>query len=497
MWLTQLLERNRLCFGEQVALVDARRLLTWAELVQRIECLAARLATLGVRHGDRVALLSRDRIEVLEAYFALGRLGALFVPMDHTLVPGEIAEIAAHAKVAGIIGEAVLLDRLDGVECWRVSFSELEYEPTDGDSSTASATEPDVRSDDPAAILYTSATGGHPKGVVVDHRSIKDIALGWLAVAAPAEPVVLLACCPLFHGTVVLTLAYLAAGATVLIPDSDATPKELVAVARRHRATHLWLAPETLRSVVDHLGTHTDGTLPDSLTEILYGAAPMPVALYAAAARAIGCGFRQVYGMTEAGGPFATLSPAEHPDPTGTLPDSLPAGRVIPGMSVRVAGPSGHPLAAGQSGEILVRGDGRMRGYWRDPAATADAFVSGWLRTGDLGHVDESGFLHLRGRLTEMIIRNGRNVYPAEIERVLRRHPAVADAAVVKRADAAEGEVPLAFVVPVRDATVTCGDILDHLTSEMAEHKIPWDIQIIDELPRSASGKVQKRLLTA
>ncbi|WP_225838957.1 class I adenylate-forming enzyme family protein [Streptomyces sp. NK08204] len=508
MWLTQLLERNRQCFGDRVALADARRSLTWAELAHRAEALSVTLGALGVRHGDRVAVLSRDRVEVLETYFALGRIGALFVPVDPALVPGEVAEITEHAKVAGIIGESELLERLDtapgtaGPDApWRLSFDDSRHRDAATTSPAAAPAsageEPVVRADDPVAVLYTSATAGHPKGVVVDHRSVKDIALGWLAVAAPPAEAVLVTCCPLFHGTVVLTLAHLAAGTTVVIPGSDAPPKDIVASAQQHRATHLWLVPETLRALLDHLGTHEDAALPDSLTEVLYGAAPMPVGLYAAAARTLGCGFRQVYGLTEAGGPFVTLAPAEHPDPHGDLPDALPVGRVIPGMSVRIADDAGRPLPTGERGEILVRGDGRMRGYWRDPAATDEALVTGWLRTGDIGHLDETGCLHLLDRKTDLIIRNGRNVYPAEIERVLRRHPAVADTAVVGVADPVEGEVPLALVVLAPGAQVSRDDIMSHLAARTAAYKTPKDVQIVETLPRNSAGKVQKRLITA
>jgi acyl-CoA synthetase (AMP-forming)/AMP-acid ligase II len=496
MWLTQLLERNRRSLGDRVALADARRSLTWSELALRVESLSLRLAARGVRHGDRIAVLSHDRVEVVETYFALGHLGALFVPLDPQMVAGEIAEITDHAKVAGVVGERSCLERCgtgDG-RLWRLPFDEPDF--AGPAIPPGRSTEPDVRADDPLAILYTSATTGHPKGVVVDHRSVKDITLGWLSVAAPPEGSVLVNCCPLFHGSVVLTLAHLAAGATVVLPGPR--PADVVAAARRHQATHLWLTPETLRAVVGRLTSHPGVPLPDSLTEVLYGAAPMPVDLYAAARRVMTCGFRQVYGVTEAGGPFVTLAPDEHPHADRPLPDALPLGRVIPGMSVRVADDSGRLCPTGRIGEIQVRGDGRMRGYWRDPAATAAASVGGWLRTGDLGYLDDRGRLHLVDRLTDLIIRNGRNVYPAEIERILLRHPAVVDAAVVGVADPAEGEVPLAHVVLGSSrGEVTSEQIISHLQQEMAAFKIPHDVRLITALPRNSTGKVQKRLLVA
>lgn len=496
MWLTQLLERNRQCFGGRVALADARRSLTWEELARRVDAVAGRLGAHGVQRGDRVAVLSTDRSEVMETYFALGRLGAVFVPLDPGLVAGEIGEIVAHAKVTGIIGERDRLEhagRRPGTDCWQLAFEDTLFQ--DGDDEGEPVSEPHVRSDDPVAILYTSATGGHPKGVVVDHRSIKDISLGWLAAAPLPADGVLVTSGPLYHGTVVLAFAHLAAGSALVIAGSR--PKDIVTMARRYRGTHLWLVPETLRGVADLLGAHPDQTLPDSLTEILYGAAPLPVELYARAASAIGCGFRQVYGLTEAGGPIVTLGPDAHPDPSGEMPEALPVGRVIPGMSVRIADRDGRPLPTGHTGEILVRGDGRMRGYWRDPAATAAATVAGWLRTGDLGRLDADGRLHLVDRLTDLIIRNGRNVYPAEIERVLRRHPAVADAAVIPVADGDEGEVPLALVVLAAGATAGRAEIFAYLTERMAAYKTPKDLKIIQELPRNSTGKVQKKLLAA
>ncbi|MEV7414886.1 AMP-binding protein [Streptomyces sp. NPDC089919] len=503
MWLTQLLERNRQCSGGRLALADARRTLTWEQLAARVEALAGYLGTHGVRRGDRVAVLSRDRAEVVETYFALGHLGAVFVPVDPGLVAGEVAEIVAHAKVTGLVGEADLLERAGGAGAgvWRLAFEDAPFTAAAGPDAAGAdggAGEPQVRSDDPLAILYTSATGGHPKGVVVDHRSVKDISLGWLAATAPPAGTVLVTSGPLFHGTVVLALAHLAAGAALVVAGSR--PADVLAAAERHRATHLWLVPERLRALVDHLAAHPGERLAPSVTEVLYGAAPLPVELYARAARALGCGFRQVYGLTEAGGPIVTLGPAEHPDPAGELPEALPAGRVIPGMSLRIGDAEGRPLPAGHTGEILVRGDGRMRGYWRDPAATAAASVRGWLRTGDLGRLDEEGRLHLVDRLTDLIIRGGRNVYPAEIERVLRRHPAVADAAVVAVPDAEEGEVPLALVVLEADAAGGAGgagELLGYLFERMAAYKVPADLQVIDELPRNSTGKVQRRLLTA
>ena len=476
MWLTQLLDRNRQCFGDRLAVVDERGSLTWAQLARRVHNLAAGLAERGVRPGQRVAVLSEDRTEVVETYLALGRLGAVFVPLNHGLVSREVAEIADRARLAAV-GPAE-----------RLAFEDPAYQAMADRDRPGPL--PDVQVDDLVTILYTSATEGWPKGAVSDHRALKAIALGWLAVAGPAEGAVLLSCCPLYHGSVVLSFAYLAAGATlVLLPHP--TPARVLDALRRHAATHVWLVPETLRGLLDIGGL---GGLPQ-LREILYGAAPMPIDVYARAARTTTAGFRQVYGSTEVGGPFVTLGPAEHPSPDGPLPDALPAGRVIPGMSVRAVDRAGRTLPAGQVGELCARGDGLMRGYWNDPGATAKATVDGWVRTGDLGLVDERGYVHLLDRCTDLVIRNGQNVYPAEIERVLRRHPGVQDA-VVTRAQAEDGaEALVAFVVAAAHDRPSPADLEAHLAADLADYKRPQEVRFLDSLPRGATGKVRRRLL--
>ncbi|HST67094.1 MAG TPA: AMP-binding protein [Mycobacteriales bacterium] len=485
MWLTQLVDHNRQCRADRLAVVDDRGGRTWRELARRVDNLAAGLAGWGVRPGDRVAVLSADRTEVVETYLALGRLGALFVPLNHGLVPREVAEIAGHARLSAILGERHLLDRLgDSAPARRIAFTDAAY----GRLAETDRTEPlpDVQADDLAAILYTSATTGWPKGAVADHRALKDIALGWLAVAGPVEDAVLVSSCPLYHGSVVLSLAYLAAGATLVLV-ADPTPARVLHALREHRATHVWLVPEMLRGITGGLGD-----LPH-LREILYGAAPLPVEVYAEAARTTTAGFRQVYGVTEVGGPFVTLSPAEHPAPDGPLPEVLPAGRVVPGMSVQIVDPDGEPLPAGGVGELCARGDGVMRGYWNDPGATAAVTVDGWVRTGDLGRLDEDGYLHLLGRKTDMIIRAGHNVYPAEIERVLRRHPGVRDVVVVGR-PAGDTEAPVAFVVPA-ERRPGLAELHAYLAETLADYKRPREVRFLDELPRTETGKIRRRLL--
>ncbi|MFC0597660.1 class I adenylate-forming enzyme family protein [Streptomyces palmae] len=487
MWLTQLVERNHQCFPDRTALVDEHRSVSWAEFRERTEQLAGGLAGLGIRQGDRVAVLSLDRIEVMETYFALARLGALFVPLNHSLTPAEVTGIVQRTGAIAVIGESVLLERHPELPVrLRIAVDSGRFATLGQDPGPAL---PDIPDHAPAAILHTSATTGQAKGVTVDHTSFRAIALGWLSVARPTEDMVLVNCCPLYHGSLVVSLTYLAAGATVVLLPGF-TPQTALAAIEAHQATHIWLVPQMLRFLLQ--ARSLAATDVSTLREVLYGAAPMPPDIYAAATARLGCGFRQVYGMTEVGGPFVTLGPDEHPA-ADAVPEVIPSGRVIPGMSVRALGLDGREVAPGAIGEICVRGPGLMRGYWDDEAATAEITVDGWIRTGDLGFIDRDGRIHLVDRSKDLIIRAGQNVYPSEIERALRGHPAVRDAAVVGVPDEDYGEVPLAYVVA--EDGVGEAELLRHAAAWLAPYKRPRRIEFIDQVPRNPAGKIVKKLL--
>ncbi|MER7974664.1 MULTISPECIES: AMP-binding protein [unclassified Streptomyces] len=494
MWLTQLLERNRQCFPERTALVDEERSVTWAEFHDRTAELARGLAESGIEHGDRVAVLSKDRIEVLESYFALARLGALFVPLNHSLTVPEVAGIVERVGAVAVIGESELLDRhttLPASVRIRLALDKPEFEAL---GTVAAERElPAVADTDPIAVLHTSATTGQAKGVTVDSGSFRAIALGWLVMARPTDDIVMVNCCPLYHGSMVVSLTYLAAGATVVLTPGF-TPQRALAAVEEHSATHMWLVPQMLRFMLQAKSSHRTDL--SSLREILYGAAPMPLDVYAEAVERLGCGFRQVYGMTEVGGPFVTLGPDEHPLP-GDVTARIPCGRVVPGMSARAVDGAGRELPRGEIGEMVVRGPGLMQGYWNDPAATEEIRLDGWVRTGDLGFMDEEGRIHLVDRSKDLIIRAGQNVYPSEIERALMAHPAVRDAAVVGMPDADYGEVPLAYVVLESGTEAGAPELLRHTSTLLAPYKRPRRIEFIEQVPRNPAGKIIKKLLRA
>ena len=241
------------------------------------------------------------------------------------------------------------------------------------------------------AILLTSATTGRPKAVVQTHRAMMQMSLGWLAAVGAEPDTVLLNLNPLSHGSIQVTVNYLAAGATVVLLRSF-TPQGALAEIERSRVTHVWLVPQMLRFLLKTRAL--GGTDTSSLREVLHGAAPISAALLREAGERLPCRFRNVYGMTEMGGPFATVSTGElAPDA-----DSWPGGRGIPGLLVQVQDAAGAELPVREIGEVCVRGPGMMREYWEDPEATAAAVRHGWLRTGDLGWMDEHGYVYLVDR---------------------------------------------------------------------------------------------------
>lgn len=484
-WMAQIVARGRQRHGERIAIVDGPRNVTYTELDRRTTNLAAELMAMGVRRGQRVAVVSHNRLEVLETYFALGKLGGTAVPVHYGLTRDELAVIVDSCEVAAAVGEVELLAGLTD----RLGTPVLTYDSSDYRQATAGelrVLRGEIADDELMFILHTSATTGPPKGACVDHHSLRTIATGYLADARPDPDVVFLHCGPLSHGAVVIPLSYMAAGATVVLMRLF-SPLDCLASIDRVHATHLFVVPEMLRFLLQ-----AQGSLPRSLAslrEIIYAAAPMPRPLLLEARARFGCDFRQIYGITEGGGPIATLSPAEHDYTPG--PVRAPAasvGRAI--MGVTIGSPGGLPPDG--VGELWVRGAGVMRGYWRDPSSTAEAMRDGWVRTGDLGVVDEQGYIHLTGRVKDVIIRGGQKVFPAEVERVLAGHPAVRDACVVGVPSEEWGEVPLAYVVAAEPAVGFVASLRELVRENLAAYKRPVGFEIVSELPRNSIGKVAR-----
>lgn len=494
MWLSHVVRRNRMVRPDALAVADDRRRMTWREFEERTDSLATALLARGLRKGQRVVVCSRNRAEVLELFVAAGKSGIVVCPVNPALQEPEIEYIARNVDAAGVFAEAEALARLDAAfgGGWRVDLDTEEYERL--------ATHPAgplvlPRQDDVFAILQTSATTGHPKGVVITNRSISACYTAMAAEAGFGPDDVMLNPCPLFHGSMVVGLALMAAGGA-LVAQREFTPQRFLADVSAYRATRAFLVPSMVHFLLR--AKAFDGTDLSSLTELMYGGSPISEPLLREALERFSCRFRNVYGITEGGGPIASaVFDRSDLDSTAAGTGELllrSSGRMLPGCHIEIQDDDGAPLPPGEVGEVCVRGDGMMMLYWRDTTATAGAVRDGWLCTGDLGYATADGHLHLVDRRSDLIIRGGQNVYPAEIERVLRAQPGVEDVAVVAAPSTEWGEVPVAFVVAGEPAPTTAA-LMRTCLSNLASYKRPTAIRFVEQIPRSAAGKILRRIL--
>ncbi|WEV28001.1 AMP-binding protein [Streptomyces sp. 71268] len=497
--MAHFVRRHRQQRPDALAVVAGARELTWRELDARTDALASALLDRGVRRGERIAVSSPNRAEVLELYVAAAKAGVIVCPVNHTFPGPEVAYAIDTVEPVGVFAERSVLDRHGEVfgDGWRVTLGSPAYEAM---ATGPVRVLPLPRQDDIHAILHTSATTGRAKGVTVTHRSLSACYTGMAAELGFGPHDVMVHPCPLFHGSVVIGLALLAAGGTLVL-EPGFTPERFLADVARHRATRAFLVPAMVRAVLREASFDAAGLA--TLTEVMCGGAPIPDEVLREALERLPCPVRNVYGITEGGGPVAAMlfdraqvtGGAGVADATAEL-RLRSAGRMLPGCHIEVHDRAGHRVPPGEIGELCVRGDGRMLGYWGEEAATAEVLRDGWLRTGDAAYADPDGYLYLVDRLRDVIDRGGRHVYPAEVERVLAAQPGVADVAVVGEACAEWGEVPVAFVA-VAEPAPSASTLLAACVAELAGYKRPARVVFVPEVPRSTAGKVLRRVLRA
>ncbi|MDQ2958070.1 MAG: AMP-binding protein [Actinomycetota bacterium] len=490
MWFTHFLQRQRQRQPDALALADEKRQLTWTELDDRTEALACGLLARGAEPGDRIAVCSRNRLEVVEVYLAAAKAGLIVCPINPTFPAPEVQHIMGNVSPIGVLGDGATLQRLGSAfgTGWQLTLGEDEYEQL---CATPGRLARIAKQDDIFAIVHTSATTGRAKGVALSNRAV---AAGYTAVVADfslTSEDVLLYPCPLFHGSMIVSLALLAAGGTLVI-QSDFTPQRFLANIERFRPTLTFVVPSMVHFTMQ--AKAFDTTDLSSLRELIFGGSPMPEPLLAETLDRFGIPVRSSYGLSEAG-PIASARylPTGYRDAEPSDPP-LCSGRMHPGCHIEVLDSAGNRLPYGEDGEICVRNDGSMSQYWQDEVATAAAFQDGWLRTGDLGHMDPTGRLYLVARRGDVILRGGQNVYPAEIERVLLDQPGVADAAVVAAPSAEWGQVPVAFVVAGQDVP-SAVSLLAGCAGQLGSYKRPAEIRFVAEIPRNAGGKILRAAL--
>lgn len=458
----------------QVALRCSGRTWTYAQLDQDVDAWASRLASFGVRRGDRVALLAPNRAEWPAIVFATWRLGAVLVPLNARLTAAELSPQVEKVRAALVLADATLASHVAGAR----ELEEVAALPGDGRVDAIQAGDGELR-----AILFTSGTTGRSKAAALTAGNFRANARASAANIGGERTDAWLAVLPLFHIGGLVTVSRCAAYGCTLVLQPRFDAGEVNGSIDREGITHTSLVPTGLARVLAERGARR---FPSSLRAVLIGGGPVPGDLLARA-RELGAPVLQTYGLTEASSQVTTERPTDA--------DGTTAGPPLPGLEVRIVDAQGVPVPADRVGELEVRGPTVMAGYDEDPVATREALRDGWLKTKDLGALDGRGRLRVFSRRTDLIVTGGENVYPAEVEAVLLSLPGVRDAAVGAIDDTQWGQVPGAAVVlegPFDQDALERG-----CRARLAGFKVPRRFVRVGELPRNAGGKVDRAALRA
>jgi fatty-acyl-CoA synthase len=491
--------RSALAYPEAIAVVEGDRRLTYRELYSRTQQLASALAAAGIRPGDRVAMLSRNSLAALECHFGVAMAGAVLVMLNIRLQPAEIATILNHSGAKLLLGESHLLDP---VRPLRPQIKKLERIESDYEQFLAtgaalfSAIDPEENGI--YSINYTSGTTGMPKGVMYTHRGGYLNALGQIVEHGLTHGSVYLWTLPMFHcNGWCFTWAVTAAGARhICLADVD--PGRAVDLILKEGVTHLCGAPVVLLSLTEYC--RKQGIkFQQGLKIVTAGAPPTPAVIRAA--EEMGANVAHVYGLTETYGPHTicawqnewnNLPLAER----ATLRARQGVPYVIAGTNARVVDKNMNDVPAdGMTlGEVVMRGNNVMLGYFQDEKATEASFAGGWFHSGDLAVMHPNRYIELRDRSKDIIISGGENISSVEVEKVLCEHPAVLEAAVIGVSDPKWGETPQAHVVLREGQGASAQELIDFCRSRLAHFKCPKHV-VFGSLPKTATGKIQKNVL--
>jgi acyl-CoA synthetase (AMP-forming)/AMP-acid ligase II len=462
---------------EAPCLADDTTALTNAGFLRTVRAAAAVLRGHGVGPGDVVAVMLPNRVELVVTLFAAWRLGAAVTPINPALTAGEVAHqlTDSGATVLVTVDGAPVDDRVRSLGLADLAGGEADSE------------EPHVDPSALALLIYTSGTTGKPKGVMLDHANLDAMCRMSVDALGVGEPDHCLLVLPLFHvnGIVVSVLTPLLAGGRTTIAGRFA-PEDFLAAVERVRPTYFSAVP-TIYALLTAL---PDDVRPDtsSVRVAICGAAPMPAELIGRFEDRFGIPLVEGYGLSE-GTCASTVNPVDGVRKPGTV------GLPFPGQQLAILGPDGERVTDGSAGEVLIHGPNVMRGYLGRPEETARTVVDGWLHTGDIGRLDDDGYLVLVDRVKDMIIRGGENIYPKEIENALYAHADVLEAAVVGEAHPTLGEVPVAYVALRPGAGATADDLLEHCRALLSRYKWPTRLTLLDSLPKNPVGKIDKPTL--
>jgi fatty-acyl-CoA synthase len=489
------LERSAQVWAERPAVRDGDRTWTYAEHQDRVRRGAGMLRDeLGLEPGDRIATLLPNVAPMLELHYAVPGSGGVLVPFNTRLARDEYGHLLEHSGARALVADRSLEGSVPPDTAARVVFTD-EYEQLLEDAEPRDLDRPD----DERALLsinYTSGTTGRPKGVMTTHRGAYLHALGVVAEAGLTPRSSYLWTLPMFHcNGWAYPWAVTAMGALhVCLPKVEAAP--IWRALREEGVTHLCAAPTVLTTIVR---ADEAEPLPEPAQLFVGGAPPAPALLSRAAA--LNIHVTHLYGLTETYGPIAVCAwnpdwDAEPEERQAELRARQGVGTVV-SERMRVVDEQMHDVPAdGETlGEVVMRGDNVMAGYYRDPEATAEAFAGGWFHSGDLGVVHPDGYIELRDRKKDVIISGGENIATIEVEQALAAHDAVAEAAVVAAPDEQWGEIPVAFITIAGGETPEPEELQDFVRERIARFKVPKRIVVVDELPKTGTGKIQKFVL--
>jgi long-chain acyl-CoA synthetase len=492
---------------DQVALRYGETSRTYAEFYERVLALGGSLRARGLKHGDRVAFALANQPAIPEILYGCFAAGLTVVPINARLHPSEMAYILSNSGARAFIHGPEYQDGISQIKDFQALELRVCTSEVDGavlydelvDAATALEAPVDINPADASWLFYTSGTTGRPKGATWTHQTIRAMAMNYLADVHNIQPgEVVLHAAPLSHGGGIVSMPAVARGAEQIILDTPSfEPRELFRLIQDHKASHIaFLAPtQIVRMLEEYVPGEYDLS---SLKAICYGGAPILVEHLKRALETFGPVFAQIYGQGEAPITIAGLSTTAHAELLAAGDERIgSAGTIRTDVEARIVDSDDHELGPGEVGEICARGDVVMQGYWDNPEATAEALRGGWLHTGDIGMLDERGYLFLLDRAKDLIISGGNNVYPREVEEVIIQHPAVNMVVVIGIPDEYWGEAVHAVVVLEAGATATAQEIIAHCGQRMAGYKKPKAVDFVDALPVSGYGKILRREVRA
>jgi len=506
MTIGDLLARSANKFPHKLAVVSETRSLTFRELNDRVTRLGNSLLDSGLKKGDRIGVLLHNGHQFLELYFACAKTGAVFCPYNNHFKQSELKDIIDYSTPRYLIVDSDFVETVGALRSELASVEKLlslqetslpfmdDYEAM---IARGRGQEPKtkVMEDDVLSIIFTGGTTGKPKGAMRTHRHLMSNAVAGVIELKVGYDERVLITFPMYHVACednIVRHSFMP-NTFYIRREGAFNPPEVLDYISRERITRCQFVPTMIHSLIQV--PNIDKYDLSSLRLILYAASVMPVELLKKALAVFSCGFAQLYGQTESGPLTTVLKPEDHvlDGSEKSLARLSSCGKPVINYEIRVVDKEDRDVPVGEVGEIICRSDAMMVGYWQMPEQTAKKLKNGWLHTGDLGRLDEDGYVYMVERKDDLIISGGVNVYPREIEDVLYRHPAVSEASVIGLPDEHWGEVVKAVIVPKQGVQVTEAEIIAFCGRNLAGFKKPKSVDFWKELPKSPQGKILKK----